>query len=97
MDSGEVDLADVIAFEGIYVIRLHRNTVKKLLYLRIIEAESSFSLIVRDLPRDLRNVAVERSTDEIEIAEDERLFEIETDSNDISCVLRRKGARLLRF
>lgn len=47
------------------------------------------------MPRDLRDIAIESTTNEVVIAEDERLLEVESDGDDIPCVFLRKFVRLL--
>jgi len=64
-------------------------------HLRICETKSRFRLTTRNLSGNLGDIVVERSADIIKIAENEGLLEVESDSDDISCVLHRKGARLL--
>ena len=65
--------------------------------LRVIEAECSLGLIIRDLPRYFGNVAIKSSTDIIEIAEDEGFLEIKTHGNNISRVLCGEGTRLFNL
>jgi hypothetical protein len=62
---------------------------------RICETKSRFRLTTRNLSGNLGDIVVERPADIIKIAENEGLFEVESDSDDISCVLYCKGARLL--
>ena len=66
---------------------------------RIIEAKCSLRLVVRYLTRDLRNIPIKCSADEVEITEDESLLEIKADSDDISCILsgERAGLFCLEF
>jgi hypothetical protein len=59
------------------------------------EAERRARLAVRDLARDLGDVAVERAADVIVVAEDERLLTLEADCDDVLGVLDRKRLGLL--
>ncbi len=48
---------------------------------RVAKAECGLGLAKRDLARDFRDVLVERAADVVVVAENECLFELESDSN----------------
>jgi hypothetical protein len=64
---------------------------------RVVETERRLCLTEGDLARDSRHVLVKLAADEVVIAEDERLFELEPDGDDVPRVSQRKLVSLLRF
>ena len=57
---------------------------------RIVKAEGRLCLVVCDLARDFGDILIEWATNICVVAEDERLFEIEANSDDISGIEPRK-------
>lgn len=62
---------------------------------RVVESKGCFSLVVADLTRDFGHVTVESTADVVVVTEDERLFQVEPDGDDIARVSKRKSACLL--
>ena len=67
------------------------------IYSRVVKAKGRFSLGDRDLAGNLRYVPVELSSDVVIIAEDERLLQLETDSDNVFGVLLRECVSLIDF
>lgn len=65
--------------------------------LRIVEAKCGFGLINSNLPRDLGDVAIERTAQVVVITEDESLLHVEADSDDVLRVPIREFMRLFGF
>lgn len=62
---------------------------------RVVEPERSFRLVDGDLAGDLGDIAIERTTDVVVVAEDECLVQIEADRDDVLRVAQRKLVCLL--
>ena len=64
---------------------------------RVVETKRRLCLAEGDLARDFRHVLVELAAHEVVIAENERLFELEPDGDDVPRIFQRKLVSLLRF
>ena len=67
------------------------------LHSRVIKTEGRFGLRDSDLTGDLGDILVELSPNIVVIAEDERLLQLESDSNNIFGVLLRESIGLIYF
>ena len=64
---------------------------------RVVETKRRPCLAKGDLARDFRHVLIELAAHKVVIAENERLFELEPDGDDIPRIFQRKLVSLLRF
>ena len=64
---------------------------------RVVETKRRPCLAEGDLARDFRHVLVELATHEVVIAENECLFELEPDGDDVPRIFQCKLVSLLRF
>jgi hypothetical protein len=103
LDGGKVYLADVVTRKTKNVPAgmsqdKKRGTEKVWgRNVRVVETKRRLCLAEGDLARDVRHVLVKLAADEVVIAENERLFELEPDGDDVPRVPQRKLVSLLRF
>ena len=108
LDGTKVNLADVVTLKTKNVLARMSYDKKKQRgrqkrygeeerNVRVIETKRRLCLAEGDLAGDFRHVLVEFAAHEIVIAKNERLFELEPDSDDVPRIFQCKLVGLLRF